>query len=271
MNPTALDEVRISAQWCAYFRNNSCAATDLPCGDAYRLTPGERRAIAKSIQQFQLGEGSDGKRLLRRGETYARATGEPELVTALQLFIREEQRHSGQLGAFMDGEGIVRLRNHWVDIVFRWLRGLAGLELSLTVLVTAELIAVPYYRALHDATRSPLLRAICRRILVDEAGHLKFQASMLARVVPQCGTRPRIRHWFAAAAHGVFLLGTALLVWSGHRRVFIAAGYRLDQFLEETLLEFLEFSITRREFGKSRAKLRGEPIAERVPEPASPA
>ena len=48
--------------------------------------------------------------------------------------------------------------------------------------MTAEIIAVPHYRALRDATGSGVLKNICRRILEDEATHLKYQGSMLARL-----------------------------------------------------------------------------------------
>lgn len=96
--------------------------------------------------------------------------------------MKEEQRHSACLLRFMQREGIPAASSHWVDTVFRRLRVLAGLELSLRVLVSAEIIAIPYYRALGAATRSPLLRAICARILQDEAVHLRFQASSLSRL-----------------------------------------------------------------------------------------
>jgi hypothetical protein len=82
----------------------------------------------------------------------------------------------------MESQGIPLVQRHWVDSVFRELRGLAGLELSLAVLVTAEIIAVPYYLALRTATGSPILKMICTRILEDEANHLRYQASMVARV-----------------------------------------------------------------------------------------
>ena len=268
MNETSLDACRTSAEWCEYFHSNHFPAFDLPWGDAYRLTPQERRAIEKSIQQFQLGEGSDGKRLLRRGAEFGRAAGDPEFLTALEMLVREEQRHSAHLGQFMEAQGIPRLKTHWVDSAFRWLRGLAGLELTLRVLVTAELIAVPYYRALHDATRAPQLRGICRRILREEAGHLRFQASLLARVGRGRGA---LLQSSCAAAHGFFWVGTALLVWVEHRNVFRAADYGLNQFVEEALLGFLELNIAQREFGKSGgAKARREPLAERVAEPGSP-
>ena len=91
---------------------------------------------------------------------------------------------------------------------------------------------------------------------------------MLARVGMG---RPRGRQWLIGAAHGLFLLGTCLLVWTGHRRVFMAAGFGLDQFVEGALLGFLELNVTRREFGKSAGgEARSESLADRAPQPASP-
>jgi hypothetical protein len=178
-----LDHVSQSKKWSTYFQMNSLAARDLPWDDARVLTPEERAIITSSIQQFQLGEGSNGRRLLRCGQEYAQAVDDPLFAGALAHFVEEEERHSWHLARFMEVQDIPVLRKHWVDTVFRGLRGLAGsLEVSLTVLVTAELVAVPYYRALRDATNSVILRAISAKILEDEAAHLKFQASMLARL-----------------------------------------------------------------------------------------
>ena len=225
---------KISRFWCLHFRANRLTADELPWADAYSLTSSERRAVERSIQQFQLGEGSNGRRLLRRGLAHARAARDPGFLRALYLFVKEEQRHSGYLLRFMQAQKIPPLRHHWVDSVFRVLRGLAGLELSLRVLVTAEIIAVPYYRALRSATDSPLLKAMSVRILADEAAHLRFQASMLSRLAPR---RWAAMDWLIARVHRVFLTGTSLIVWLGHRPVFLAAGYTCRQLLLEAHAE----------------------------------
>jgi len=62
----------------------------------------------------------------------------------MEFFIREEQRHSALLNSFLDRENIPKLNHHWVDLIFRKMRHLAGFELMLTVLLTAELIAIPF-------------------------------------------------------------------------------------------------------------------------------
>jgi hypothetical protein len=135
----------------------------------------------------------------------------------------------------MELEGIPRLRRHWVDQTFRGMRKLAGLEVTVTVLSTAEIIAVPYYRALRNATGSPLLRALCERILLDEAAHLRFQAWNLARLRESGAPAWRGPRW---RAHECLLAATSLVVWREHGPVFRAAGYRYDQFASEARGEF---------------------------------
>ena len=224
-----MDLKQSSRSWHDYFEYGN-PHDPLPWDDPYQLTSNERDAITRSIQQFQLGEGSDGKRLLRRGWDHGRETSDPYFAAALSLFVREEQRHSDYLARFMEREHIPRLAQHWLDGAFRWIRGLAGLELIVRVLVSAEVIAVPYYRALAKATASPLLHAVCQRILLDEEQHLLYQSSNLARL---SANRKPAHAAIIDVAHCWFLVATALLVWFLHRNLFRGAGYRLSRMLAD--------------------------------------
>lgn len=231
-HPSCISE---SEFWCRHFSTRTAAEDYLPWEQPIALSGLEKRRITKSIQQFQLGEGSSGRRLLQRALAYSKVAGDPAFVAALSLFVKEEQRHSSHLLRFMRQEGIPASRSHWVDTVFRRVRVLAGLELSLRVLVSAEIIAVPYYRALCAATASPLLRAICTEILQDEAAHLCFQASMLSRTGARWSVcADRAVSW----AHLLFLLATCYVVWFEHHEVFQAAGYSRQRFLAEAFWEF---------------------------------
>jgi len=218
--------------WFQYFQNNLWPA--IPWDDPYRLTAAEAAAVAASIQQFELGEGSEGNAFIRRARTFAEAAADSEFVPTLQLFIKEEQRHSASLGRFLDMHGVPHLKKHWLDQIFRRLRRMAGLELIVTVLVSAEIIAVPYYRALHNATHSPLLRALCRQILIDEAVHLQYQAETLSGLREG---RSTIRRALTELAHAFLLHGTVLAVWLEHRKVFLCGGYTLAKFLQESEFE----------------------------------
>jgi hypothetical protein len=212
--------------WVQYFRTNA-AEPCLPWDDGYRLSGAERTVVIESIQQFQLGENAQGRRLLQRAEAL-----DAEYVQALRLFIKEEQRHSDLLGRFLVRQGAECLRRHWVHAAFRRVRGWAGLELRMRVLATAEVLAIPYYTALRDATGSPLLRSICSRILAEEAEHLRFQAFTFGRLA---GHRALLLRASARAIHRCFLMATTLLVWIEHRLVFRAGGYSLRQLWRQSL------------------------------------
>jgi hypothetical protein len=223
-----------SYDWVEHFYQNSPEPA-FPWNHPARLSEAERRAVIWSIQQFQLGEGASGNRMLERAQRFSRATGDLGLIAALKLFLREEQRHSKILARFLQKEDAHCLQKHWVDSLFRWIRGLAGLELCLKVLVTAELLARPYYAALHDATGSPLLRSICERIFEEEGAHLRFQAFVLSRFHKQHG---QLMQRLMRALHVAFLAATAAIVWMEHRAVFKSARRTFRQFWGETWQEF---------------------------------
>ena len=172
------------------------------------------RFLIPSLQLFQLGEGAGGMTFLELGRRHAEATGDLDFTETLALFIAEEQRHSALLGRYLRAVRAPVLERHWVDQIFRRLRKLAGLECMVTVLVTAEVLAVPYYRAVQRVSACPALRAICRRILREEAQHLLFQASTLAAVQR---LRPGWLVRLTRFAQHVLLAGTCLTVWVQHR------------------------------------------------------
>src|SRR3954469_1861019 len=147
-------------RWHTHFLHNR-AAPALPWHDPHPLTAAELQQVGPSIQQFQLGGLARRRRHKRRAASQPVLGTDPAFLPTLELFIAEEQGHSAMLGRFLDRERLPRLANNWLDAVFRRLRKLAGLDVCVTVLVTAEVLAMPFYRALRDATRSPLLRAIC--------------------------------------------------------------------------------------------------------------
>jgi hypothetical protein len=214
--------------WLRYFSANS-AEPRLPWDDGYRLSGAERTVVIESIQQFQLGENAQGGRLLERAQAL-----DAQYADALRLFIQEEQRHSYFLGRFLALQGEGCLSSHWVHASFRRLRGFAGLELRMRVLATAEVLAIPYYTALREATGSTLLKSICSRILEEEAEHLRFQAFTFGRFASR---RPALLRGLVRGAHRWFLMATTLLVWIEHWLVFRAGGYSFARLWAQSLSE----------------------------------
>jgi hypothetical protein len=134
-----------SALWRLHFSRRWSLDLTLPADPAWPLS--ERRLLANSLRQFQLGEGSDGCNLLRFARTFALRIGDEDLPEAVAGLIAEEQRHSRWLGHVLRSHGEPLLGRHWVDGAFRFLRRTMGFGLEVAVLVSAEVVAVPYYSA----------------------------------------------------------------------------------------------------------------------------
>ena len=200
------------------------------------------------MQQFQLGKGSDGSGLIRRGHSSRLAALDSNFIPSLELFIREEQRHSRHLAGFLEREGVALLHQHWVDRVFRRVRKFAGLELCLRVLVMAEIVAVPYYTALERATGSELLQSICANSLADETDHLRFQAENLKRLQRSRRSLPLMELVFWRC----FQLATLLVVWREHGQVLRAGGYGWNSFRKECVR--LLVAVTHNEFEAREAE-----------------
>jgi hypothetical protein len=215
-----------SRRWLDYFRSNQSEPDEIPWALATPPTAPLRDILIPSLQQFQLGENASGLHFLELAREHGRATKDPDFPEAIALFIAEEQRHSSLLARYLRRLGAPLMRRHWVHSIFRRIRHWAGLESKVTVLVTAEIMAIPYYRAVMESTQCPALVAICQRVLREEAQHLLFQGNTLRRL------QSRRPEWWAAATHAaqeLFLAATCLVTWFEHRRVFAMAG---DGFLD---------------------------------------
>jgi hypothetical protein len=214
--------------WLNHFEYHAEHPRRLPDAVPNVLTVTERQLIAPSIATFQLGEQSSGSNLLRAAHYFAQQHSAPEVARITELLIGEEQQHAALLQTFMAAHGIPTRQHHWTDRVFRRIRRLAELELSLGVLLTAELIGNVYYRALEVATECQRLRLLCRMMVADELAHIGFESDLLLSIR---AAKPAPVRFALDMAHRTFLMGTALVVWTTHRAVLAKAGYGLFGFL----------------------------------------
>lgn len=216
ISPSALWRLHFSRRW----------PLELTIPDDAVWPEAERSLLADSLRQFQLGEGSDGCNLLRFARTFGERVGDADLPEAVAGLIAEEQRHSRWLGQVLRAHGEPLLGRHWVDGTFRRLRRAMGFGLEVAVLVSAEVVAVPYYTAVGRVTSLPSLRVICERVLEDEAFHLQFQAHNLSLVVRD---HFGLRH----ALHRALQAVIGVVVWQQHGKVLAAGGYTLGDFFRE--------------------------------------
>jgi hypothetical protein len=220
-------------EWKEYFLQNRAHFTDLDFNTEDQLTEEEKRIIFSSIQQFQNGENSEGKHLY----SFAKRFPDPKYLECIRLFIPEEQMHAKVLGKFMKKHGIPLIKSHWVDRVFRSLRKLAGIENTVRVLLTAEIIAKVYYKGLRQATGSELLKKICTQILYDEEQHILFQCDAL-RALHQ--NKNLFHRFILKSWQRILMLGTIVVVWHYHKEVLRKGGYYFGRFFLENLLIYSE-------------------------------
>jgi len=217
-----------SEEWIAYFEANAKRLLAIPWDEEVNLSPEERPLIAGSLPSWQLGESSDGARLMASAQKHANSTNDAAFVDVMRMFIKEEQRHGGDLGRFLDLAGVPRKSWDWGDAVFRRVRHLVThMELSCFVLITVEIHAMLYYASVRRVTTSVALQRICQQILRDEIPHIRFQCERLA--ILHHG-RSRLRRWVALACHRVLFCGVTLAIWIGHRRVLRAGGFSFGRF-----------------------------------------
>jgi hypothetical protein len=221
--------------WLNHFEHHALRPRRVPHGLADVLTPDESELIASSIATFQLGEHSDGRTLVRVAERFARTNEMPHLVRIIDLLIREERRHASLLRGFMHDHRMPLKSSHWTDRVFRRIRRLAGLELYLSVLISAELIGTVYYRALEAATNCRRLQVLCRTLVADELAHVGFESQLLLVLRARRGAASRA---MTRSVHLMFFAGTAIVVWLTHRCVLHRAGHSARSFLRACLAQY---------------------------------
>ncbi|MCM1040300.1 MAG: hypothetical protein NC434_13355 [Ruminococcus sp.] len=212
--------------WAVYFEENHAQRLQIDFSEEPQLSPEEKELIFPSIREFQKGEASDGRFLLKCARRFAKKNNVPEYPAAMEWFIREENWHSFYLKQYMDYHRVTVRDNSVLDTVFRLLRKIGGLRSEVIVLVTAEMIALPYYSALAKCTGSAALKSICTQMLADELRHIVFQSCTLYKMK----TNP-----FERLLRILFMEITMTVVWCSMKKVFLAGGYSFRRFASECL------------------------------------
>jgi hypothetical protein len=223
-----LPAIMSSAEWVDYFRSNNEGRLAIPWDSGAGVSSDELSRIASSLQSWQLGETSDGSRLMATIRKYAVRMKDPDSIEAIRMFILEEQRHGELLGRFLDLAGTPRARHDWGDSLFRAFRHLVPrMEIWVTPVVMLEAHALIYYNAIRLSTNSPVLQLICKQLLIDEIPHIRFQCERLAILHRH---RPWLMKLVTMLAHRIFFTGITMAIWVGHRQAYRAGGYPFSRF-----------------------------------------
>jgi len=224
-----------SQQWFSYFKNN-LTVSKINWNQPPSITQAEVKTILKSLQAWQLGETSEGKSLLKACRKYVQKNGDLFYVHAMELFIKEEQKHGNNLGRYLDLIGAPRIKKDWGDSMFRIVRGInASMESWTLAVLTIENAAQLFYQALKDATGCNLLKEICTDILTDEAPHIKFQQERFTEIFRK--KKPFARN-VAFCCYKYFYFSTSLVIWMAHRKLFKAGGIDYKTYSNQMHIKF---------------------------------
>lgn len=186
-----------------------------------------RRPLGRSLAVFQVGESGTGEHLCRAAE--AEGAG-PDYVHDLRAFVAEEQEHARLLALVLAELNHPLRDGHWTDAVFVHLRRLKSLRTEVLTLLVAEVVAVPYYRALRDGVGDPRLSDLFGRIHADELRHIEFHAATLPH---------HLRRFSRPVAIAVRLLwnvlttGASVVVAVDHGRLLRRLGVGRARFARE--------------------------------------
>lgn len=202
------------------------------------LTKEEKDGILYSLKAWQLGETSDGSHLLAAAKKYAKSIDDKVYPQAVQLFIREEQKHGSNLGRYIDAIGEKRTTKDWGDTLFRKVRYFnTNMEIWTITVIIVESAAQIFYQALNDATSCPLLKSICNDILIDEAHHIKFQNERLYILFR------KKRFYFkviSVVLYSALFFVVIHAIWFGHKRAFKSGKVGFNQFMEGMFSKFFK-------------------------------
>jgi hypothetical protein len=235
--------------WLNHFEYHAQHPRCVPAGLSDVLKDEERRLIARSIAIFQLCEQPEGTALLRSARRFAEKYNAMQLTRITELFVNEQQRHATLLRVFMEDHDIARKQTDLADFVFCCLRRIGRFEARLHVLVSAELIATVYYRALESVTGCQRLKVLCRTLVADELAHIGLESQLLLTLRAH---RPAPVRAGARLLHKTFFTCAASAVYLTQRTILRAAGYNISSFLRVCATQYafyMEPPVTCRESG----------------------
>ncbi|MEZ0295219.1 MAG: hypothetical protein ACAI35_02055 [Candidatus Methylacidiphilales bacterium] len=225
------------ARWLQHYRNNQLNRSEPDWTAPITMTPGQVKVLARSIAQFQLGDGGGPGCLIAwnaqsfRGNT----AGTQELV---DLWFREEKEHSRLLGCLLARLDGTPISGHWSFSCFCWVRRVMGVRFELLALLLTEIAATIYYKVMRRHTPDAAVRQVCTLILRDEGGHIAFHRDRMARAAFE----GRASYgWLWEACFRTLGLGAATMLWVNHARSLCPFGATTVEYYGEVWREMSTF------------------------------
>ena len=203
--------------WIAYFTANKLDRPEPDWAAPFSMPELKRKLLAKSIAEYQLGDGGGECRLVARDAEMFRCSAEEVLQTVGSWFA-EEREHSRLLACAVRRIGGEFITDTFAFRMFYALRRSMDVNFEMLVLLIVEIVSTGYYRVIRRHVGDEPLAAMCKLILRDEARHIDFHRDRLAALHP-AGFGVLRAFQFRLLAHGC-----GAFLWLGHGRCLRALG-----------------------------------------------
>lgn len=194
--------------WIAHFEKNRRNRPVPDWSAPFTLPEGKRAHLARSLAEYQLGDGGGECRLVARDAESFRGS-EAEMDRLVDLWFAEEREHSRLLACAVQRVGGTFVTSTPAMTLFYAVRRALGVQFELLVLLLVEIVSTSYYRCIRRHVGDEPLAEMCRLIIRDEAGHVAFHR---ARIVAENPTGPGLRWTLSFYALGGACAG---FLWLG--------------------------------------------------------
>jgi hypothetical protein len=194
-----------TSTWIAHFERNRKNRPVPDWGAPFYLPEEVRRPLARSLAEYQLGDGGGDCRLVA-GDAEAFRGSEADMDRLVDLWFAEEAEHSRLLSHAVRRVGGTFITDAPAMRLFYAIRRNLGVQFELTVLLIVEIVSTSYYRAIRRHVADKPLADMCRLIIRDESGHIAFHRARIAARHPQ-GPQPAwtLRFYVLGLACATFL------------------------------------------------------------------
>jgi hypothetical protein len=177
-----------------------------------------RAPVVESLQLFQRGLSSPGIDF----RTKIRRSCPRELAQCVDLYVAEKAIHSDLLCRWLWEAGAEPAKRHVVDFAFRHFRRRFDWAREMGLLLTAEMVSIPFFRVLSSQVDDTVTRQVLESILADQAYHLGFHIDQLRPALAERGTAERFV--IQQAWGGAFTSALGIVIGT-NRAVFGALDY----------------------------------------------
>jgi hypothetical protein len=203
--------------WIAHFETNRLNRPEPEWDAPFTMPEKKRRLLARSLSEYQLGDGGGECRLVAADAESFRGSAE-DVRDVVDLWFAEEREHSRLLAGAVRRVGGAFVTTTPAFELFYAIRRRLGVQFEMLVLLIVEIVSTAYYRVIRRHVDDEPIAQMCKLILRDEARHIDFHRDRLAARYP-CGVGGWRALHFRLLGHAC-----AWFLWLGHGRALRALG-----------------------------------------------